>query len=431
MSNKTQKVENTSTQQLDPRMASFLFGSDENGQLSNYVPKDMPGLFSTAMDLYNQGPAQYYDGNTYAGLTDVQKNAIGGAADYLTSSQANAGGDAAIKAGNSMMDNAYKLPSAPADTRSQFLGGDYSGALSKALSGEVDMSAYNPMADAITSRVNRNFNESILPSIRNSSIANGTLGGSRQGIAEGLAASRMNEDLAGSLSNLYGNAYTQAQGARNAIAPAMANLALNQQGQDRTYGLASANYGLQANQQQNNALGQGVGLLTQGASQPMSNYQSLIGLGGLLQQEDQNQINADKARWDYNQNKDWQNLNNISGLLTGNATLGASNTGSQGMFYNPTMQWLGAAGGLMNAAGGASGIAQAVGALSDKRVKKDIQQIGHTSKGFPLYLFRYNWDQANESPRIGVMAQDVEKVMPEAVITRDDGIKTVNYAMVM
>lgn len=431
MSNKTQKVENTSTQQLDPRMASYLFGSDANGQLSNYVPKDMPGLFSTAMDLYNQGPAKYYDGSTYAGLNDVQKNAIGGATDYLSSGQANAGGDAAIKAGNSVMDSAYKLPSTPLDTRSQFLGGDYSGALSKALSGEVDMSAYNPMADAITSRVNRNFNESILPSIRNGSIANGTLGGSRQGIAEGLAASRMNEDLAGSLSNLYGNAYTQAQSARNAIAPAMANLALNQQGQDRTYGLASSNYGLAANQQQNNAFNQGVGLLTQGASQPMSNYQSLIGLGGLLQQESQNQINADKARWDYNQNKDWQNLNNISGLLTGNATLGASNTGSQGMFYNPTMQWMGAAGGLMNAAGGAAGIAQAAGALSDKRVKKDIQQIGHTSKGFPLYLFRYNWDQENESPRIGVMAQDVEKVMPEAVITRGDGIKTVNYAMVM
>ena len=73
-----------------------------------------------------------------------------------------------------------------------------------------------------------------MPSIRQGAVANGTLGGSRQGIAEGLAASRMNEDLGSSLSSLYGNAFTQAQNARNSIAPQMANLALGQQGQDRS-----------------------------------------------------------------------------------------------------------------------------------------------------------------------------------------------------
>lgn len=424
MSNKTQKVEQTSSQQLDPRMAAYLYGSNANGQTNNEVAKNMPGLFDTAMTLYNQGPAEYYNGNTYAGLTDTAKNAIYGATDYLASGQANAGGNAAMTVGSDMIQRANNLATQPTGATSQFTGVDYKPALSQSLSGQVDMSAYNPMADAITSRVNRNFNESIMPAIRQGAVSNGTLGGSRQGIAEGLAASRMNEDLAGSLSNLYGNAFTQAQGARNSIAPQMANLALSQQGQDRSYGL-------QANNQINDALASGVGLLSQGAQQPLQSYQNLIGLGGLLQSDQQNQTNADVARWNFDQNKDWQNLGNISGLLTGNATLGASQTGTQGMFYNPTMQWMGALGGMVNNAGGAKDMASAAMMLSDKRVKKDIKRIGETSKGFPLYLFRYLWDVANESPRIGVMAQDVEQVMPEAVITRPDGVKTVNYAMVM
>ncbi len=78
------------------------------------------------------------------------------------------------------------------------------------------------------------------------------------------------------------------------------------------------------------------------------------------------------------------------------------------------------------------GIGQLAGGLlgggmgkSDIRVKRDIKQIGEWFNGLPVYLFRYIFD-----PRwfIGFMAQDVEKVMPEAVI-EISGIKHVNYAM--
>jgi hypothetical protein len=62
---------------------------------------------------------------------------------------------------------------------------------------------------------------------------------------------------------------------------------------------------------------------------------------------------------------------------------------------------------------------------SDRRVKTDIQKIGALANGLPLYLFRYK----SGGPIImGVMAQDVEKVMPEAVI-EIDGVKHVNYEM--
>jgi hypothetical protein len=156
-----------------------------------------------------------------------------------------------------------------------------------------------------------------MPSIRQGAVANGTLGGSRQGIAEGLAASRMNEDLGSSLSSLYGNAFTQAQNARNSIAPQMASLALGQQGQDRQYGLDTNRLSLDAGNQANDLISQGVGLLQMGAEQPIKNYQGLLDAGSMEQKDQQNQINADMDRWQFNQTAPWQNLQNYMGLVTG------------------------------------------------------------------------------------------------------------------
>lgn len=65
--------------------------------------------------------------------------------------------------------------------------------------------------------------------------------------------------------------------------------------------------------------------------------------------------------------------------------------------------------------------------FSDKRLKKNIKHIGEEN-GFPLYEFTYRHDP-KEQKYIGVMAQDVEKINPEAVSNRD-GYKAVNYGMI-
>ena len=63
---------------------------------------------------------------------------------------------------------------------------------------------------------------------------------------------------------------------------------------------------------------------------------------------------------------------------------------------------------------------------SDFRLKTDIRQVGLTAHSLPLYTFRYiGKDDLYE----GVMAQDVLKVMPAAVITGEDGYYRVDYAM--
>jgi len=63
--------------------------------------------------------------------------------------------------------------------------------------------------------------------------------------------------------------------------------------------------------------------------------------------------------------------------------------------------------------------------MSDARMKENIERIGEEN-GYPTYRFNYKHDP--DKTYIGVMAQDIEKVKPEAII-EEDGIKYVNYDM--
>ena len=63
---------------------------------------------------------------------------------------------------------------------------------------------------------------------------------------------------------------------------------------------------------------------------------------------------------------------------------------------------------------------------SDMRLKKDIIRVGTTRYQLPLYDFSYIHQPGRFE---GVMAQDVLKVMPEAVTIDADGFYRVNYTM--
>eukprot|EP01037_Dinobryon_pediforme_P018326 gene18326-18589_t len=52
-------------------------------------------------------------------------------------------------------------------------------------------------------------------------------------------------------------------------------------------------------------------------------------------------------------------------------------------------------------------------AVSDRRLKRNISQIGILPNGLNLYQYKYVW---SESVHTGVMADEVELLMPEAVI---------------
>lgn len=65
--------------------------------------------------------------------------------------------------------------------------------------------------------------------------------------------------------------------------------------------------------------------------------------------------------------------------------------------------------------------------LSDERSKEDIEQIGELADGQPIYRFRYKGDDGDERIHVGLMAQDVEEIHPEAVVTLKGGLKGVDY----
>lgn len=63
---------------------------------------------------------------------------------------------------------------------------------------------------------------------------------------------------------------------------------------------------------------------------------------------------------------------------------------------------------------------------SDRRLKTDIVQIGKLPSGIPLYTFKYI---GTDDEQVGVMADEVLKVIPEAVLTDADGYYMVDYGM--
>src|SRR5690606_25921131 len=65
--------------------------------------------------------------------------------------------------------------------------------------------------------------------------------------------------------------------------------------------------------------------------------------------------------------------------------------------------------------------------MSDRRVKEDITRVGKTDSGLPIYTYRYKGGGLME---MGVMAQDVERVRPEAVAETPEGIKAVDYGRI-
>jgi len=63
--------------------------------------------------------------------------------------------------------------------------------------------------------------------------------------------------------------------------------------------------------------------------------------------------------------------------------------------------------------------------FSDARLKEDIKRVGTAKNGLPIYTFKYKGDDT-EQTHTGYMAQDVEKIHPEAV-GESHGYKTVDY----
>jgi hypothetical protein len=237
------------------------------------------------------------------------------------------------------------------------------------------------------------------------------------------------------------NEKLQAQLANQGIAPGTEayNRAMMQQGQKTNDLLTQAQLAGQNVQQ--NMFGQALqgGQFSNTAQQQMfANQQASANLSNTAQQQAYNQ-----ALTQYN-----LPLNTLSALRTGAqiqnpsfvnpaqqaTTSGPDILGATQMGYNAQMGGYNAEQAAQNnmtqgmfSLGGA-GIMK----YSDIRMKENIKQIHWSLNGLPVYEYEYKpefKDIAGHGKHIGVMAQEVEIVQPEAVITNANGYKMVNYGL--
>lgn len=423
-------VTNTQRTELDPRMNSALWGtetrqlrsgvepiygqgawvnqgSDNGGSWdplarsinpinpdSDYEITRTPGL----VDYFQQQFQAGQGGANYAGMTDVQRNALNAQADFLNSPAAMAGYNAQNAVGNYLVNGLLgsgqsggggssgsgtatsggfgstagyniasgggagsgyamygnsAMPTATAVPQVQSDQG-YQDAMQQVLSGTPNNPYLSQIAGDIANTTTQNFQRNVLPGIQAGATLAGGYGGSRQGIAEGLAMSDLNNQILQSQNQLYGTAYENAA-ARQAqmtgqlsaqnLAASQANatnaLAGQQQANDWLLGnrgidaqmaqaaasqanaSASRDLGFAqlAHQQQQaqiqNAL-TGAGLLSSSSQIPLSNMQGLYNVGTTFQTEQQNQLNAPM-----------QNLQQYSQNLLPWSGLGATTTQTQ------------------------------------------------------------------------------------------------------
>ena len=235
----------------------------------------------------------------------------------------------------------------------------------------------------------------------------GAFGGSREALQSGL--NQQNQMLA--QNQLVGNAYNQAFGA-----------AQNQYNQ-------SGAFQLQANQ----AAMQNANQLAQLGGQQLQEQQGILSAqnaAGAQQQAQQQQIiNQGIQNYAVAQQYPEQQLAFMNAQLRGLPL--QSSTVQQ---YQAAPSAISQAAGLGTAGIAGLGLYNTMnnGSSSDIRVKENIELVDVLVDGVNIYEFDYKpefKDKAGHGRYRGVMADEVEKIMPNAVGRDSDGYKTVHYSM--
>jgi hypothetical protein len=344
-------------------------------------------LMDQAMRLYQGGAPQYYPGQltpgvnpTLQGSWDAANSTIGQNNQTNTAIQgslvntANAagsnpvnqvagqvapnvagginsliqGGNPALQAGQQVQGsvvNAIQGQGAPAP-QTQFGNVDATGALNTALNSNGLNPYTGQIVDAALRSSNDQFNTNVLPSIRTEAGQASQVGGTRQGIAEGIAARGLAQQQGDIISRLYGQAFDAGSADRNAalglvgqgqqanVNAALTGRGLNLEGAKIGSNLLTS--GADLNQQAiSTGTAQGSNLLQAGNSSAMDQYFRSLGLIPQIQANQvaqlgfQNQsglqqyglgqagIDAEMDRYFYNQLSPYNALTQFQNYISG------------------------------------------------------------------------------------------------------------------
>ena len=273
-------------------------GGQEHIGTDELLPDWLQGDYkNAAQQISGLNPLEYFQGDTVAGLNPAMQGAL----DQMQGWGSGMGGTlqnlSALGGGTGMqaLGRGYNFMNEMAGMDSPF---QYN-------QGVFDQTMQNLMPslqgqfDAATRDINRNLNWQQLPGINMAGVGAGHQGSTKVGqqsaLAEGMAQDRAADIGAG----LYANAVNQAQDA--AMDSGRANLGFDQSliGQYGNYGQLGGNL---LNQSQNMGLGN-IGLQT--------------GAGEFLQGYDQNVLQGDIDRWNFEQQEPGRHLSQQLGLYGG------------------------------------------------------------------------------------------------------------------
>jgi hypothetical protein len=265
--------------------------------------------------------------------------------------------------------------------------------------------ANNPATDGMIAAAmrdsNRAVSEGTLPQLARSDALSGNTMSTKDAISRGIVERGLADKTADVSSNIRGQQFA------NGL-----SLAENGRQADNSAILSALN---STAGQGNSAVGTGVGAIGSGLQQQGGLFDIANAGGAGMQQNTQNQIDNSKGMSEYANNSMWQQLQNLMSVV-GGQQWGSQSSGTQTATSTPS---------LWNTIGSGLGMASSLYKLSDRRMKRDIVRLGFLPNGLPVYSYRYI---DGEEPEVGLMAQDVEKVKPEAVV-EIAGLKHVNYEL--
>ena len=228
----------------------------------------------------------------------------------------------------------------------------------------------------------------------------------QQDVARRQQASQMNaaQQMQALLANQSAGLTSSQASAQNALQAMLANQGMQLAGSDQR---------LAAGQQLAN-----IGNLGFGQAQDVqANFQQQ----GAMQQALQQQL-LDAARMQYQgyTGAGDQSLQNLIAAISGAPIPSATSQSS-----TPGLLDMATSGAMIYALMGMPPIP------SDRRLKTDIKKVGKLGNGLNVYTWKWN-DEGKKlapknQPEIGVIAQEVQEVIPEAVVRGDHGYLTVNY----
>jgi hypothetical protein len=228
-----------------------------------------------------------------------------------------------------------------------------------------------------------------LPGIEQNAAMSGNTNSSRTGIAQGLVERGLAQQSADLGASLRGQAYQQGLQLASSNANANNSNSLGALTGAAGAGTNAANSGVNASSSAINDQGNLFNLAGQGASGQ--------------QQATQANLDNQQAQFQSQTSSPYAALQQLMGII-GSNNWGSNSTGTSTTTKNPSA--FETLSGLIGAGAGAAKL------FSDERLKTDIKRVGTLDNGLPVYTFRY---RGSSQIQMGVMAQDVEQVIPDAV----------------